>query len=467
MISNTLLTFLLNAVWQIPLIALAAYICDYLLKRTNARIRHTLWFVTLILCFALPIFSVVKSSNISSGQMPIIEKVGNGEIDKLDLQPTISPSFNTQAKADFTVNENLSAFLIGCYLIFSLYSLIKFLIAYRRTQTLIKTAFTIDLSKDFLSVVERCQEHFKIKTPQILFSESISSPFTAGVFKPLIVLPIDFAKEKDKNLLFSVIGHELAHIKRRDYLLNLMCEFICLPISFHPVATLVKRRIKEARELRCDEMVIEKLVKPNVYAQSLVNLANSAIDLGRKATMTVGVNDADILENRIMKILKRPKITANRRNLLLISASVLFFAVFVIIATFTLRPAIAQQSSTLEAKQKAEAEVKAQDIKKKADEKLFVVIEDRKQHTTDDQLMKQKAELDMMNYSQSDLGEKVKITMAQAIDIATKQESGLVMECRLVSIKEGQSDIIYYAVTISKDKDKKQLLINAIDGKIK
>lgn len=458
MISNTLLTFLLNAVWQIPLIALAAYICDYLLKRTNARIRHTLWFVTLILCFALPIFSVVKSSNISSGQMPIIEKVGNGEIDKLDLQPTISPSFNTQAKADFTVNENLSAFLIGCYLIFSLYSLIKFLIAYRRTQTLIKTAFTIDLSKDFLSVVERCQEHFKIKTPQILFSKSISSPFTVGVFKPLIVLPIDFAKEKDQNLLFSVIGHELAHIKRRDYLLNLICEFICLPISFHPVATLVKRRIKEARELRCDEMVIDKLVTPNVYAQSLVHLASSAIDLGRKATMTVGINDADILENRIMKILKRPKITASRRNLLLISASALFIAVFIVIATFTLRPAVAQQSSQQNYKTV---------IDTKEGYKTALDTKEGYNTTSDEQAAKRKAELDMMNYNQSDLSEKVKITMAQAIDIATKQESGLVMECRLVSVKEGQSDIIYYAVRISKDKDNKKLLINAIDGKIK
>ncbi|MBX7170330.1 MAG: M48 family metalloprotease [Pyrinomonadaceae bacterium] len=458
MTSNALLTFLLNAVWQIPLIGLAAYICDYLLKRTNARIRHTLWFVTLILCFTLPIFSVLKSSNIVSNETPIIEKTNFEKVDNLNLQPTVSQVVQTGKSPAFLVNENLSNFLIACYILFSLYSLIKFLIAFRRTQTLVKTAFTIELAKDFLSVVESCKEYFETKTPQILFSKSISSPFTIGAFKPLIFLPIELAEEKDQNLLFSVIGHELAHIKKRDYLLNLMCEFICLPISFHPVATLVKRRIKEARELRCDEMVIDKLVTPNVYAQSLVHLASSAIDLGRKATMTVGVNDADILENRIMKILKRPKITASRRNLLLISASALFIAVFIVIATFTLRPAIAQQSSQQNYKTV---------IDTKKGYKTALDTKEGYNTTSDEQAAKRKAELDMMNYNQSDLSEKVKITMAQAIDIATKQESGLVMECRLVSVKEGQSDIIYYAVRISKDKDNKKLLINAIDGKIK
>lgn len=467
MISNAFLTFLLNAIWQIPLIIVVAYICDYLLKRTNARIRHTLWFTTLILCFALPIFGVLKSSNITSNQTPIIENMSLEKIDNLNLQPNISESFDRDTNSSLIINENLSAFLISCYILFSLFSFVKFLVAYRRTQMIVKAAFAAELPEDFLSVVRRCQEHFETKTPQILFSNSISSPFTVGNFKPLIVLPIEFVGEKDQNLLFSAIGHELAHIKRRDYSLNLICEFICLPISFHPVATLVKRRIKETRELRCDEMVIDNLVKPNIYAQSLIHLASSAIDLGRKATMTVGVNDADILENRIMKILKRPKITAYHRNLLLISASVFLIAAFVIISTFTLRPAIAQQSSNQAEKQKAEAEAQTQELKKRADEKLYAVIEDRKQNTNDEQLMKQKTELDMMNYSQSDLGEKVKITMAQAIDIATKQESGLVMECRLVSIKEGQSDVIYYAVRISKDKDKKLLLINAIDGKIK
>ena len=73
----------------------------------------------------------------------------------------------------------------------------------------------------------------------------------------------------------------------------------------------------------------------------------------------------------------------------------------------------------------------------------------------------------MMNYSQSDLAEKVKITMAQAIEIATKQDPGLVMECRLVSIQEGQSEMIYYAVRISNNKDNKKLPVNAIDGKVK
>ncbi len=459
--SNALLTFLLNAIWQIPLIALVAYICDYFLMQTNARIRHAFWALTLILCLGLPICSIFKFSSINSFGTPPVENSNIQQINNSEFQAIFSKSFGNETNPVLTISENLSLFLFGCYALFTFYSLIKFFKVWKRTQALVKTAFITDLSEDILSVAEECQEHFDVKEVRILFSNSNALPFTVGFFRPLIVLPVEFAQEKDRNLLLSAIGHELAHIKRHDYLLKLICEIICLPLSFHPVATLVKRRIKETCELSCDELVIDKLLKPSIYAQSLVQLANSALDLGRKATMTVGINDADILENRIMKILKRPKITAKRKNLLLISASVFFVVAFLIVSTFTISPVIAQQSTSQAEKQKAEAEAEKLEAKKLVDEK-----QETENASSEEQIAKRKAEQEMMNLSQSDLAKKVTVSMTQAIETVTKQESGTVLECKLVFVKEGQSDAAYYAVKISKDEGEKLLLVNALDGKI-
>ena len=105
-----------------------------------------------------------------------------------------------------------------------------------------------------------------------------------------------------------MLGHEMAHIARRDFALNLVYEFLCLPISFHPLANLVKRQIARTRELACDDMVTERLLEPEAYARSLVRVAGALV-LPAGQALTLGVFDADILEERIMKL------TQNTRRL--------------------------------------------------------------------------------------------------------------------------------------------------------
>ena len=79
----------------------------------------------------------------------------------------------------------------------------------------------------------------------------------------------------NEETLVSVIGHEVAHISRRDFAINLICELVSLPISFHPLTYLIKREIERAREVACDELVTEQLLAPHAYARSLVRVANA------------------------------------------------------------------------------------------------------------------------------------------------------------------------------------------------
>jgi TonB family protein len=86
----------------------------------------------------------------------------------------------------------------------------------------------------------------------------------------------------------------------------------------------MRRRITQTRELRCDELVAELLLHPEVYARSLVQLAGSAMPFTRRArTVTVGIADADILEVRIMSLLGRTKLSVRRNRFFLIASLVL------------------------------------------------------------------------------------------------------------------------------------------------
>lgn len=140
----------------------------------------------------------------------------------------------------------------------------------------------------------------------------------------MVILPAELVRDAGDDALTAAIGHELVHVRRRDYLLNLIYEIIFLPLSFHPAAALMRRRITQTRELRCDELVAELLLHPEVYARSLVQLAGSAMPFARRArTVTVGIADADILEVRIMSLLGRTKLSVRRNRFVLIASMVL------------------------------------------------------------------------------------------------------------------------------------------------
>src|SRR5215467_4097769 len=94
---------------------------------------------------------------------------------------------------------------------------------------------------------------------------------------------------------------------------------LSLPLACHPAIMFIKRRIKETRELACDELVTERLLLASDYARSLLRLAESAMVLHRSA-YTLGAFDADILEERIMKLVVRtPRLSKVGKTVLLVA----------------------------------------------------------------------------------------------------------------------------------------------------
>jgi hypothetical protein len=103
----------------------------------------------------------------------------------------------------------------------------------------------------------------------------------------------------------------MAHVRRRDYALHLAGEALLIPISFHPAVRRLRRRLAETREMACDEATVERLIGARAYARSLLSVAASVAGLPRPA-LTLGVHDADTLEER-MKRLADPRSRLGRR----------------------------------------------------------------------------------------------------------------------------------------------------------
>src|SRR5262245_18695017 len=123
--------------------------------------------------------------------------------------------------------------------------------------------------------VKRLAGLFGIKRRVRAFtSEQIVMPMTVGALKPLIILPPDLAGELSQSEFESVVAHELAHIKRWDYLTNLLQRVVQAYLFFNPAVWFISKQLMIERELACDDWAV-KTCEPRRYASCLTKLVEA------------------------------------------------------------------------------------------------------------------------------------------------------------------------------------------------
>jgi TonB family protein len=223
------------------------------------------------------------------------------------------------------VGQSLALALLAGYGLLFAYRSVQLLRAWVKTRAIVRGANEVELPTHINEIASRCLETIGIAKVRVLWSPSIAVPVTIGTFRPVVILPERMLAEKDEDLLITALGHELAHIRRRDFALNFLYELLYVPISFHPAAAWVKRRIRQTREQRCDELVTEKLLNTAAYARSLVKMAGWAAPVVQSTpTISLGIIDAGNLEERVMSILRKPRISTRKKGLSIAAASLLF-----------------------------------------------------------------------------------------------------------------------------------------------
>jgi beta-lactamase regulating signal transducer with metallopeptidase domain len=159
-----------------------------------------------------------------------------------------------------------------------------------------------------------CQKLSINKYVSVNFSRFVDVPCMIGFFKPIILLPVTLTTYLSATEVESILLHELSHIKRNDYLLNLVQQFVTILLFFNPFAQLINRIINQERENRCDDLVIQTTAQPLIYAQALLKLEQSRqvnLPLALAAT-----GKKYHLLNRIERIMKPQKPIGNIRHLL-------------------------------------------------------------------------------------------------------------------------------------------------------
>jgi beta-lactamase regulating signal transducer with metallopeptidase domain len=126
-------------------------------------------------------------------------------------------------------------------------------------------------------VLEKHLKFLHLDKPVLLLkSIHVDMPMTYGVWKPVILVPAALFLQLSPVQLEAIIAHELAHIKRHDYLVNLLQSFLEVVFFFHPIFWWINKTAKEQRENACDDLAIIMGIAPKDLAFGLANVLNYA-----------------------------------------------------------------------------------------------------------------------------------------------------------------------------------------------
>jgi beta-lactamase regulating signal transducer with metallopeptidase domain len=138
-------------------------------------------------------------------------------------------------------------------------------------------------------------------TARVCFSADVQGPIATGVLTPRVLLPEE-ARDWSEARLYTVLVHELTHVRQRDALAQLVAELTCAVQWWNPIAWWAKQRLERERELAADERVLASGMLPSAYAGELLAIATElgGVRMPRAGVPVVGRSK---LALRIEKIL--------------------------------------------------------------------------------------------------------------------------------------------------------------------
>ncbi|MEE8077648.1 MAG: M56 family metallopeptidase, partial [Pseudomonadales bacterium] len=291
---------LLHSLWLFTLVGLGLWIVLRLMSRARANTRHLIECVTF---FAMPVIMVatyfavelpITSSLVEIAETNSIAVVPSIAVDRPSASPvadvgdnaeipvavtgqSVAPAIATEAAAETSWYETLSRFvrpwlptIVTCWLIgIALFSARPF-VAWHAVRRL-KTKGTSPVLAATAELLKQTADQLGLRrTVRILQSALVETPAVIGYLKPLILLPASVLSGLSTDQLRALLAHEIAHIRRHDYLINVLQTTVETLFFYHPAVWWASRVIRNERENCCDDVAVALCKDRATYAEALL-----------------------------------------------------------------------------------------------------------------------------------------------------------------------------------------------------
>lgn len=317
-----------NSLWQMALLWLV-YKLFITIAKPGSALKSKSAFIVLLTGTAWSVFSFIKAF----------------------ISPATETLF-TWNNISYSLNDTLTSILPFAsilYLLLLAIPVVRFIISLRQVMHL-RTKKIKKIEIQWRLFVKKMSDYLEIRKPvQVWISETITTPVTVGFLKPVILVPLAAVNQLNTQQMEAVLLHELAHIKRYDYLVNIITVIIKTIFYFNPFTRNLSNVIEEEREKSCDEWVLQ--YQYDAYAYSSALLALEQMKRHSLQLALAAASNRELLLERVKKIMGIPSspVYSVKNNLKWASGIIGSALVFVLLFTnsFAERQAVVQNDNSL------------------------------------------------------------------------------------------------------------------------
>lgn len=242
---------LIHFVWQGTVVGIATA----LTLRALAGVRPALRYA--VACFSMALMLMVPVVSVLTDRVP----------DSLDLVPAAAVSVNVVAVPfERLLPSAVIAWLAGVLLLS-----VRLVVACAVVERLKRATRSVDAT--IVARVQSLAHRFGVDRPVRVFESAlVRVPTVVGYVRPVILLPASVITGLAPAYLDAVLAHELAHVRRHDYLVNALQSLVETLLFYHPAVWWCSRQIRIEREHCCDDMVVEAGSNRLAYATALAQL---------------------------------------------------------------------------------------------------------------------------------------------------------------------------------------------------
>jgi beta-lactamase regulating signal transducer with metallopeptidase domain len=297
----------LHSIWQGLLVALLMGVLLVGLPRQTSQTRYLLGNIAMLAVLLLSVITFIELYGYArhqagtQGSYIIVGQAGAGGT---------SRPFLTLFYSQFTqyFDQHLPLIVLLWLTGFTFF-LLKLFGGLAYVQYL-KIHHTVAIGGSWQQQVASLSRKIKLRTKvQLLESALVKVPMVIGYLKPVILLPIGALNQLSPAEAEAVLAHELAHIRRHDFLLNILQTIVESIFYFNPAVWWISANIRAERENCCDDIAVRLCGNNFTYARALVSLQELNLHAPALA-MPFGKNKNQLL-NRVKRILHQPHNKSN------------------------------------------------------------------------------------------------------------------------------------------------------------
>jgi len=335
---------LLHLLWQATIVAgiLAAVLA--LLPRESANARYAASCGALALVFAMFVTTAIRSYDPHIAPVQTAMVPGEKITVPLTQIPvvivaTAAASWRDRAMDMMTTARQSLPTVVALWFVGVMFLSSRLLVSWIRARALLYRGAS-DASAELQQTAKRIADALRLKRAvRLLESAAVEVPSVLGTIRPAILLPASTLTGLTPDQIEMILAHELAHIRRHDFLINLLQAFVETLMFYHPAVWWMSRRVRIERENCCDDMAVAVCGNPLQYAKALTRLE----ELRAEALPVVVAANGGSLLDRIRRIAAgRPEVTAISSRW---AAAIATLAILLLVLAIPSLPAFAKREA--------------------------------------------------------------------------------------------------------------------------